>query len=143
MPVPGIDIPGVGCGLAIVRDGKVLLYRRSRAPEQGHWSIVGGKIDHMEHSSTAARREAAEETGLAIGRIHFLCHAEVMTEADGQHWVSLIYMTDDIMGEPQVMEPDKLPEFGWFSPNALPEPLSAFAGKAIAALGSTGAELAE
>ena len=123
MPVPGIEIPGVGCGLAILRDGKVLLYRRTRAPEAGHWSIVGGKVDHMEHSREAARREAEEETGLTFGRLAFLCHSELLIAADGQHWVSVIYATDEFTGEPQVMEPEKLPEFGWFALDALPRPL--------------------
>ena len=61
---PGIDFPGLGCGLAILRDERLLLYRRVKAPEAGHWNIVGGKIDHMERSHVAARREAEEESGL-------------------------------------------------------------------------------
>lgn len=135
MPVPGIDIPGVGCGLAIVRDGMILLYRRARAPEAGHWNIVGGKVDHMEHSLHAARREAEEETGLTLGKIDFLCLSEQIIEAAKQHWVSAIYVTDDFSGEARVMEPDKLPEFGWFSLVELPKPLSRFTADAVAALG--------
>ncbi len=61
---PGIDFPGVGVGLAIVRDGKLLLYRRLRAPEAGYWNIVGGKVDAMEPAKDAALREAIEETVL-------------------------------------------------------------------------------
>ena len=74
--MPGRNFPGVGTGLAILRDGKLLLYRRLRPPEAGHWNIVGGKIDHLEHSFDAARREAEEETGLSIGDIEFLCLSE-------------------------------------------------------------------
>ena len=66
---PGIDFPGVGAGLVILRDdGRVLLCRRLKAPEAGYWNIVGGKVDKMEPSVDAARREAEEETGLSIGR---------------------------------------------------------------------------
>ncbi|RVL09481.1 NUDIX domain-containing protein, partial [Sinorhizobium meliloti] len=54
MALPGIDFPGLGCGLAILRDGKILLCRRLKAPEAGHWSIVGGKVDHMELAQDAA-----------------------------------------------------------------------------------------
>lgn len=135
MSVPGVEIPGVGCGLAILRDERLLLYRRARAPEAGHWSIVGGKVDHMEHSRDAARREGEEETGLAFGRIEFLCLSEMLFAADGQHWVSVIYVTEDFSGDPRVMEPEKLPEFGWFALDALPQPLSRFAADAVAALG--------
>jgi 8-oxo-dGTP diphosphatase len=131
---PGIDFPGVGTGLAILRDGKLLLYRRTRPPEAGHWNIVGGKVDHMEHSADACRREAEEETGLAIGGIHFLTLSEQIFEADRHHWVSVIYRTGDINGEPRVTEPEKLPEFGWFPLDDLPAPLSRFTVDAVRAI---------
>lgn len=132
--MPGTQVPGVGCGLAILRDGRLLLYRRTRPPEAGHWNIVGGKVDHMEHSRDAARREAEEETGLSFGRLDFLCLSEQIIEADGQHWLSLIYVTEEFDGEPRVMEPEKLPEFGWFALDDLPGPLSRFTAAAVAAV---------
>ncbi len=126
MAKPGIDFPGLGVGLAILRDGKLLLYRRRKAPEAGFWNIVGGKVDHMEPAEQAARREAEEETGLSIGSIGFLAATEQIIDDDRQHWVSLLYRTEDFSGEAQLTEPDKLSEFGWFDLDALPEPLSAF-----------------
>lgn len=125
----------MGAGLLIRRDdGMILLYRRLNAPEAGHWNIVGGKIDLMENAADAARREAEEETGLRIGRVEFLCSAEGIIPADHQHWISLIYTTTDFSGEPRLTEPDKLSDFGWFSPEAPPAPLSVFAQAAFAAL---------
>lgn len=126
MAAPGVDFPGVGVGLAILRDNKLLLYRRLKAPEAGHWNIVGGKVDHLEPAEMAARREAEEETGLTIGEIDFVSVTEQIINTDRQHWVSLIYKTSDFVGEPKLTEPDKLSDFGWFSLDALPEPLSAF-----------------
>ncbi len=126
MTQPGIDFPGLGVGLAILRDGKLLLYRRRKAPEAGFWNIVGGKVDHMEPAEQAARREAEEETGLTIGKIGFLATTEQIINTDRQHWVSLLYRTEDFSGEPQLTEPDKLSDFGWFDLDALPQPLSAF-----------------
>ncbi|MCD7109796.1 NUDIX domain-containing protein [Rhizobium sp. DKSPLA3] len=132
---PGIDFPGVGCGLAILRDDRILLCRRLKAPEQGHWTITGGKVDMMEDSRSAARREGVEESGLAIGdAIDFLCVSEHVIEADRQHWISLIYVTRDTQGDPQETEPDKLSDIGWYDLDALPAPLSRFAADAIAAL---------
>ncbi|MEI1251521.1 NUDIX domain-containing protein [Rhizobium aouanii] len=131
---PGLDFPGFGVGLVILRDAKILLYKRLRAPEAGYWNIVGGKVDHMEPAEQAARREAEEETGLVIGRIKRLGMTEQMIDADRQHWISLLYLTHDIEGEPQLTEPDKLSDFGWFPLTDLPEPLSAFTKAAIAAL---------
>ncbi|WEX87014.1 NUDIX domain-containing protein [Sinorhizobium garamanticum] len=135
MALPGIDFPGVGCGLAIMRDGKILLCRRLKAPEAGHWNIVGGKVDHMERAENAARREAEEESGLSIHSTRFLCISEQVIETDQQHWVSLIYVTDDFSGEPRLTEPDKLSDIGWFDLSALPQPLSRFAADAVRALG--------
>lgn len=126
MAKPGIDFPGLGAGLAILRDGKILLYRRMKAPEAGHWNIVGGKVDHMEPAEHAARREAEEETGLSIGAVDFVGVTEQIIDADNQHWVSLLYKTADFAGEPALTEPDKLSDFGWFDLDALPAPLSAF-----------------
>ncbi|MFY7853734.1 MAG: NUDIX domain-containing protein [Brevundimonas sp.] len=130
-----MDFPGVGCGLVIQRaDGRVLLYKRLKAPEAGFWNIVGGKVDLMERSIDAARREAEEESGLKIGAVDFLCLAEEIILADGQHWVSLIYVTRDFTGEPTLTEPDKLSEIGWFALDDLPQPLSAFSAKAFTAM---------
>nr|CAD6604225.1 NUDIX domain-containing protein [Rhizobium sp. Khangiran2] len=134
---PGTDFPGVGAGLVILNgEGKVLLCRRLRAPEAGHWNIVGGKVDPMEPAAVAARREAEEETGLQIGSVEPLCITEQIIEADRQHWVSLIYVTRDFSGEESLTEPDKLSEIGWFDPAEPPSPLSVFASEAFAALRS-------
>ena len=137
---PGLDFPGVGVGLVILREGRLLLCRRMKAPEAGYWSIPGGKVDHLETCLAAARREAEEETGLQIGAVEFLCHSEFIDPQDRHHWVSLIFVTRDTQGEPALTEPDKLSAIGWFDPYKLPEPLSAFAKDALAALnrGRTG-----
>ena len=126
MAKPGIDFPGVGVGLPILRDGKLLLCRRLKAPEAGHWNIVGGKVDHLEPAEAAARREAEEDTGLSIGAIEFVTTSEQIIDADRQHWISLLYKTSDFHGEPWLTEPDKLSALEWFDLDALPEPLSAF-----------------
>ncbi|ANP85741.1 NUDIX domain-containing protein [Rhizobium leguminosarum] len=131
---PGIDFPGLGVGLVILRDARILLYKRMRSPEAGYWNIVGGKVDHMEPAETAARREAEEETGLTIGSIERLGMTEQIIDADRQHWISILYLARDVEGEPQLTEPDKLSDFGWFPLTELPAPLSAFTKAAIAAL---------
>ncbi|MBB4478184.1 NUDIX domain-containing protein [Rhizobium etli] len=131
---PGHDFPGLGVGLVILRDDKILLYKRVNPPEAGYWNIVGGKVDHMEPAEEAARREAEEETGLKIGRIERIGVTEQIIDADRQHWMSILYLARDVEGEPQLTEPDKLSDFGWFALTDLPTPLSAFTRAAIAAL---------
>lgn len=88
----------------------------------------------MERSEAAARREAEEESGLNILSSEFLCFSEQVIEADRQHWISMIYVTQDFTGEPELTEPDKLSALGWFDLDALPQPLSRFAADAVDAL---------
>ncbi|MGH3369869.1 MAG: NUDIX domain-containing protein, partial [Nocardioidaceae bacterium] len=65
---------GVAADLVIltVRSGslQVLLIRRGIAPYKGRWALPGGFVRPAEDLEAAARRELAEETGLATGRIH-------------------------------------------------------------------------
>ncbi|MDO1585620.1 NUDIX domain-containing protein [Rhizobium oryzicola] len=130
-----LRMPGVGVGLLIVSDDlHVLLYRRKKEPEAGYWNIPGGKVDFLEHSAEAARREAEEETGLTIGTIRFLCVSEQLFPDLNQHWVSQIYGTLDYTGQATLREPDKFHDFGWFPLDNPPQPLSRFAADAYRAL---------
>ncbi|WP_337266780.1 NUDIX domain-containing protein [Oryzifoliimicrobium ureilyticus] len=136
MGKPGIDFPGLGVGMVILNQRRVLLYRRLNAPEAGFWNIVGGKVDLMEPASDAARREAQEETGLQIREVQFLGVSEQQLVDDRQHWVSMLYPANDYRGEPSLTEPDKLSDFGWFAKHELPQPLSVFAKAALGLLSS-------
>lgn len=134
MGAPGIDFPGVGTGLVIINDGKILLCKRLKPPEVNHWSIPGGKVDHLEHSSLASMRETQEETGLIVQSVDFLCVSEHTLHDDNQHWLSTIYIAKSFSGSVELREPDKLSQVEWFSLNDLPHPLSLFANDAVIAL---------
>ena len=56
----------VGVGVVVLRDDRVLLIRRGKAPRIGQWSIPGGKQELGETWREAAHREVMEETGLEI-----------------------------------------------------------------------------
>ena len=116
---------------------RVLLTQRTEhlKSHAGQIAFPGGKIDPDDADAVAAAlREAEEESGLSIGAVEFLCLSEQIIAEERQHWVSLIYMTEDFSGEARVVEPEKLPEFGWFPLDALPAPLSRFAADAVKAL---------
>jgi 8-oxo-dGTP diphosphatase len=57
--------PVLGVSVSVWRGDEVLLIRRGREPAKGLWSPVGGKVDFGETLADAARREVAEETGVA------------------------------------------------------------------------------
>ncbi|PZS16479.1 MAG: NUDIX hydrolase [Pseudonocardiales bacterium] len=56
------------CAGGIVFDdaGRLLLVRRGRPPDQGSWSIPGGRCRPGESVRDACVRELAEETGLSV-----------------------------------------------------------------------------
>jgi 8-oxo-dGTP diphosphatase len=125
--------PAVGCGAAIVRDGRVLLVKRLRPPEAGAWSLAGGKVEFLEPVADAILREVREELGVEIVLERLLAVVETIGLA-GQHWVSPVYLARLTLGEPRNCEPEKHGEIGWFALDRPPEPLSAAARQAFAAL---------
>ena len=128
-----MNAPGVGCGAAILRDGRLLLVKRLRPPEAGTWSLPGGKVDFGEPVADAVRREIREEVGLEIELVRPLGLVELIG-IDDQHWVSPIYLADAPTGEAVNGEPEKLGGVEWFALDAPPTPLSRAAVAAIAAL---------
>ena len=130
-----MNAPGVGCGAAIFRDGKLLLVKRRRAPEAGHWSLPGGKVDFGESVADAVKREILEEVGLEIVLLSSLGVVE-MIGVDDQHWVSPIYLAEAIGGEALNNEPDKLEAVAWVALDAPPLPLALAAQQALSALGA-------
>jgi ADP-ribose pyrophosphatase YjhB (NUDIX family) len=126
-----VKAPGVGCGAAILRDGRLLLVKRRRPPEAGCWNLPGGKVDFGERVADAVRREIAEELGIGISLGRSLGHVEMIV--DGQHWVSPIYAAV-ATGEPVNAEPDKHAAILWADLDAPPAPLAVAAREAIARL---------
>ena len=49
-----------------VKDGKLLLLKRSVEPFKGCWHVVGGHVEEDEGLKVAVKREFKEETGLDV-----------------------------------------------------------------------------
>ena len=121
--------PGVGCGAAIWREGRLLLVKRLWAPEADCWNLPGGKVDFGERAADAVKREVAEEVGVEIELTRPLGFVEMF--ADAQHWVSPIYEARIVSGEPVNREPDKHEALLWADPAAPPAPLGTAAREAL------------
>lgn len=84
--------PTVAVGSVCLRDGAVLLVRRSQPPGSGQWALPGGRVEAGETLVEAVRRELAEETGLR-GEPRGLCGV-AERRGPGYHYVILNYWVD-------------------------------------------------
>ena len=119
--------PGVGVGVMVLNDNKVLLGLRnpdkikasSELNGAGTWTMPGGKVEYMEKLVDAAKRELEEETGLKAKKIDFLCISDDMT--DTAHYVTAVFKVNDYSGIVKTMEPETILEWRWFDLNDLPK----------------------
>lgn len=126
-----IDKPkvGVGFGVMILRDGKVLLGKRHDDPEKasslldgaGKWTMPGGKLYFGETFEQGARRETKEETGLILRKLKLIAINNDIIET--AHFITAGLLCEDFEGEPQVLEPDEITEWKWFDLNEIPSPM--------------------
>jgi 8-oxo-dGTP diphosphatase len=68
-------------GVVLVEGEEILLIRRGHAPDAGRWSLPGGRALAGESPHETARREAFEETGLALAIGSALGTAELVGTA--------------------------------------------------------------
>jgi len=115
------QIPKVGVGIMIFKDGKVLVAKRKGSHGKGEYSFPGGHLEYMESFEQCARREIREECGIEIQNIRFLCLANI-TKYNPKHYVHIGLAADWESGEPRVLEPDRNDAWGWYDINNLPEP---------------------
>lgn len=120
---------GVGFGVMLLRDGKVLLGKRHEDPEKadsqlngaGKWTMPGGKLDFGERFEDGAKRELLEETGIRAEGIDVICVNQDIIES--AHFITIGTLCEKFIGEPEVREPDEITEWDWFDLNKLPTPL--------------------
>lgn len=91
--------PEVGVGALVVRDGKVLLVRRSNPPGRGKWSIPGGHLELGEGICRAALRELEEETGVT-GEPLGVVEVSELIERDDRGAVLYHYVLIDVLIDP-------------------------------------------
>jgi 8-oxo-dGTP diphosphatase len=109
------------------RDGRILLIRRNKAPNQGLCSPIGGKLDMVlgESPAQCARREIMEEAGLDIpqDRLHL---AGLISECEYEgrgHWLLFMYrVLGTVAVAPHDIREGRLDWFTWEQLEALPLP---------------------
>jgi len=115
--------PKVGVGVAVVKEGKVLLGKRKNAHGEGTWSFPGGHLEYMESWEDCAIRETLEETGLSINNVRFGTVTNDIFQEEQKHYVTIIMLSDYESGDLRLMEPDKCEKWEWFAWDKLPDAL--------------------
>jgi 8-oxo-dGTP diphosphatase len=128
----------LGCGVAVFRDGRILLAQRIHPDKPGYglWAMPGGTIEEGETPEQAADREVTEETGLQVVRLERLPDWHWTDLWNPLHpWLTLYFMATVERGDPVQTEPEKQGPWGWYSPKDLPRPLWAGIEGALGSLG--------
>ncbi len=123
----GIDYIGVGVGAILVNEeGYVFLARRGPKAknEQGLWEFPGGSVEFGETLAEALQREMHEEYGIGIAVGALVDVVDHILPQEHQHWVSPTFICQIVSGEPQIREPEKCTEIGWFRVDQVPSELT-------------------
>lgn len=114
----------------LLRDGvggpEVLLQlRQNTGYMDGHWaSAAAGHVEKGETAYDAARREAAEEIGVADLALEFVTAMQRTRGGEPiDERIDFFFTARSWTGEPRIVEPAKCADMGWFPLTALPEPV--------------------
>jgi len=98
------------------RSGQVLFVRQSYGKR--YWSLPGGSMEHGESVEQAAVREAKEETGLDVR----LTRLVGVYSKPAQNALAVCFEAEVVGGSVQEAT-DEIVEYGYYYPDALPEPI--------------------
>lgn len=123
---------GVGFGVMVLCEGKILLGHRNEDAEkassamhgEGTWTMPGGKLHFGESFEKGCQRELEEETGLEsnIDDLKLISISNDMAGGDA-HFVTVGFLLEKFSGEVKTMEPDEITEWRWFEINNVPDNL--------------------
>ena len=115
--------PKVGIWVCVIKNDKILLWKRINSHGDGSWGFPGGHLEFNENWEECAIREIAEETDLKIKNIRFSTVINDIFPKELKHYVTIIMTCKYDSWDLKVMEPKKCEKWDWFNWNNLPKPL--------------------
>lgn len=120
--------PGIGVGIAIIRNNKVLMGHRTRNKGMSSftgedtWTFPGGKCRKWETLIENILREVREETGLSLDpeRLEIISVKDMMEKEKDAHYVTIGFKYEAAPDEklaPEVTEPEEIDRWEWFDIN--------------------------
>jgi ADP-ribose pyrophosphatase YjhB (NUDIX family) len=113
-------------GALVVREGRLLLVRRTIEPWNGRWDIPGGFSEEREHPEETARRELREETGLEIvvDDLLGIWLDRYGAQEPPEVTLNIYYLAHLVRPDAEPSTSGEVSEVAWFAPDALPAPVA-------------------
>ena len=115
------QLPQVAVGAIVIKDNRVLLVKRGKAPSNGQWAIPGGRVELGETLQEAVERELLEETNIEINAGEPAYCFDVIVRDDRDrvqyHYVIIDLKAEYVSGE--VQRGDDAVEAAWISANEI------------------------
>jgi ADP-ribose pyrophosphatase YjhB (NUDIX family) len=113
--------PIPAAGAVVIKDGKILMVRRSVIPKKGWWCLPAGFMEWSEHPTETAVRELKEETGLDV-KLKSIFEIYSGQDDPRMNAVLILYLASVNGGE--LMAGDDASEVKFFGFDELPEKIA-------------------
>ena len=84
-----LNVAAAVAALIADEQGRLLIVVRGEEPRKGMWDLPGGFADPGESAEAALRREVAEELGIEVTSMRFLCSYPNTYEYMGVHYATM------------------------------------------------------
>lgn len=110
------DNRGLSVDMIILKKNNILLGKRGKDPDKGHWALFGGHVEWGESVEDAVDRETKEESNLRVTKKKLF---NVYSSPSRVKQVVTMVYAIDVEGEPRAG--DDIVDVKWFSLDDLPE----------------------
>ncbi len=110
----------VGVSGILLKEGKLLMYKRNKSLGRGLWELPGGKLEFGENLKDCIVREFKEETGLDVKVEKLVSIAPSKTY--GKHYIIFSFLVSLVNSEQkaELLEPDTHQKLEWFNIDNIP-----------------------